>query len=201
MLHGVALTTALAAIVVAFALYFAAPKLAGSVAGKLALLLGVVVTPGLAAVGGTSYAYTESSSTEFCVSCHEMEPHGRSLFADDPTVLPAVHYQKRLVDRDHACFACHTDYAMFGNLKAKANGLRHVWVHYFGEPEGPFELYAPYPNANCLHCHDDARSYLESQGHQGQFDALRANELSCLKCHASGHAHDRLEEVGFWAPE
>jgi nitrate/TMAO reductase-like tetraheme cytochrome c subunit len=201
MLQGVALLTALVAIVAAFVLYFSAPRLAGSVAGKLALLFGIVLLPLLAVVGGTGYAYDASSSTEFCVSCHEMEPHGRSLFVDDRRVLPAVHYQRRLVDRDHACFQCHTDYAMFGDLAAKANGLKHVWVHYFGDNEGPFELYAPYPNHNCLHCHDDARGYLEAAPHAGQFEELRGNRVSCLKCHNAGHAHEQVREQNFWMPE
>ena len=119
MLQHIALLTALVAILAAFVLYFSAPRLAGSVAGKLALLLGVVLVPLVAVSGGTGYAYTESSSTEFCMSCHEMEPYGRSLFVDDRAALPAVHYQKRLVDRDHACFQCHTNYAMFGDLSAR----------------------------------------------------------------------------------
>jgi nitrate/TMAO reductase-like tetraheme cytochrome c subunit len=199
--QGVALLTALVAIVAAFVLYFSAPRLAGSVAGKLALLLGVVLVPLVAVSGGTGYAYTASSSAEFCISCHEMEPHGRSLFVDDATVLPAVHYQKRLIDRDHACFQCHTNYAMFGDLAAKANGLRHVWVHYFGDNEGPFELYEPYPNLNCLHCHDDARSFLEAKGHQGKIEAMRSDETSCLSCHSAGHAHEQVEEGNFWLPE
>lgn len=201
MFEGVALLTTVVAMVAAFILYFGAPRLAGSVAGKLALLLGVVLMPIAAMLGGTGYVFDASSRTEFCVSCHEMESHGQSLFLDDPTVLPAMHYQKRLIDRDHACFECHTNYAMFGDLQAKANGLGHVWVHYFGDNQGPFTLYEPYPNHNCLHCHDDSRSYLEAAGHAGQFEALQADEVSCLKCHSAGHAHQQVEEGNFWLPE
>lgn len=201
MLQAVALLSALVATTSAFILYFAAPRLAGSVAGKLALLLGVVLLPGVAMLGGSGYVYNGSSTTEFCISCHEMEPHGQSLFVDDPAALPAMHYQQRLIDRDHACFQCHTNYAMFGDLAAKVDGLGHVWAHYLGDHEGPFQLYAPYPNHNCLHCHDDARGYLEAAGHQGHFEELRADEVSCLKCHDAGHAHERVQEGVFWIPE
>lgn len=195
------MVAAIAAIVTAFVLYFGAARLAGSRAGKLALLLGVVVLPFVAVVNGAGYAYETSSSTEFCLDCHEMDGHGKSLFLDDPLVLPAMHYQKRLIDRDHACFQCHTNYAMFGDLRAKANGLRHVWVHYLGEASDPLELYDPYPSSNCLHCHDDARSYLEASGHQAELEAISAGEKSCLECHSSGHALPQLEEGSFWIPE
>jgi nitrate/TMAO reductase-like tetraheme cytochrome c subunit len=192
------LVTALVAIVAGFLLYLAAPRLAGSTAGRLALLLGVLFLPLVAIATGATHAYRESSSTTFCLSCHEMTDHGRSLFVDDRTVLPAVHYQKRLVDRDHACFECHTNYGMFGDVAAKLDGLRHVWVHYTSGPPETFELYQPYPNENCLHCHDDARSFLEAPAHAGQMEAVQAGDTSCLQCHASGHGLDRVEEGAFW---
>jgi cytochrome c-type protein NapC len=164
-------------------------------------LLGVLFLPLVAVVAGADQAYRESSSTKFCLSCHEMEDYGRSLFVDDRTVLPAVHYQKRLVDRDHACFECHTNYAMFGDLRAKVDGLQHVWVHYTSGPPDSFELYEPYPNANCLHCHDDARGFLEAPAHAGQLEAVVAGETSCMQCHASGHGLDVAAEGEFWLHE
>jgi nitrate/TMAO reductase-like tetraheme cytochrome c subunit len=198
MIQGVVLVTAFVAVVGGFILYFSADKLVGSRAGRIAMLFGVLLLPFVALLGGTSYAYKASSSTDFCLSCHEMGDHGRSLFVDDPTVLPAVHYQKRLIDRDYACFACHTDYALFGSFKTKLNGLRHVWVHYFGDPPDTFSLYQPYKNSNCLHCHDDARGYVESVAHRDRLDALFAEEQSCLSCHTQGHGLDRVREGALW---
>jgi nitrate/TMAO reductase-like tetraheme cytochrome c subunit len=188
----------LLAIVVALILFFNADRLAGIRAGRLAMLMGLGCLPLLAVCTGGSHAFTTSSSTEFCLSCHEMDDHGKSLFVNDLRALPAVHYQKRLIDRDRVCYQCHTDYAMFGDVKAKLNGLRHVWVHYIGEAPQQLELYRPYPNYNCLHCHDDARSYLEAVPHQGSFDALRAEEKSCLDCHNRGHALDGVRAGDFW---
>src|SRR5690606_5758470 len=86
-----ALVTALVAIVAGFLLYLAADRLAGSTAGRLAMLLGVLFLPLTAVTVGANQAYRESSSTTFCMSCHEMTDHGRSLFVDDRRVLPAVH--------------------------------------------------------------------------------------------------------------
>lgn len=200
MLQSVALVIALVAIAAGFVLYFASDHLAGSRAGRLAMLLGVLCLPFAALFTGATHAYDQSSSTEFCLSCHEMQRHGTSMFLDDPTVLPAVHYQSRLVDRDHACFECHTNYAMFGNLRAKVDGLRHVWVHYMEEPPQKFELYEPYPNRNCLHCHDDARDFIEAAPHRDQLAALYGGEVSCLECHKSGHGLPRLDEGELWLP-
>ena len=59
-----------------------------------------------------------------------MQRHGKSLFADNKQALAAVHYQNREVDRDTVCYSCHKDYALFGDVTAKMNGLRHVWAHY-----------------------------------------------------------------------
>jgi nitrate/TMAO reductase-like tetraheme cytochrome c subunit len=195
------LVAALLAIVAGFVLYFACGRLSGSTAGRLALLLGIAFLPGVAVVAGATHAYQESSSTTFCLSCHEMEDYGRSLFIDDRTVVPAVHYQKRLVDRDHACFQCHTNYAMFGDIQAKFDGLKHVWVHYLGGPPETIELYEPFPNANCLHCHDDARAFIEAPAHAADLEAIHAGDKSCLECHARGHGLDQLEEGPFWVGE
>src|SRR5690606_28526758 len=112
--------------------------------------------------------------------------------------LPATHYQNRLVERDHACYECHTDYAMWGDFKAKINGLKHVWVHYIGEIPEEIELYQPYPNYNCLHCHADGRRYVEAAPHQGQLKVLPSGEVSCLTGHGKGHALEQVEEGNLW---
>jgi hypothetical protein len=65
-----------------------------------------------------------SKTTEFCLSCHSMEPYGKSLLVDDRALIRAVHYQNHLVPADKACFTCHTDYTMYGDVNAKLRGLR-----------------------------------------------------------------------------
>jgi cytochrome c-type protein NapC len=198
MLQTVVLAVSLVAILSGFVLFFHTDRIAGSRAGRMAVFLGVLCLPSLALLGGLGHAMNESRTTAFCLSCHEMTDHGRSLFVDDRNVMPAVHYQRRLIDRDTICYDCHTDYAMFGEVKTKINGLRHLWVHYLAETPDELAVYAPYPNANCLHCHDDARGYLEAAPHHGLFEQLQSNERSCLDCHGGGHALDRVEEGDFW---
>ena len=61
-----------------------------------------------------------AKSTEFCVSCHVMEPYGTSLHFDDLDYLPASHFQNNLVPREKACYTCHTQYTMFGDVRRQA---------------------------------------------------------------------------------
>lgn len=197
MLRIFALTSLILALASTLVLLLLHRRLVVRHAGRIALALGAVALPGLALLASAGHAYTVSSSTEFCLQCHEMRDHGKSLFVDDRASMAAVHYQKRLIARDRTCFECHTDYAMFGDVKAKMNGLRHVWVHFLGEVPAEFELYAPYPNSNCLHCHEDGRAYLEATPHHGRFAALSSGELSCLTCHR-GHDLDKARQGPYW---
>lgn len=198
MLQAVALLTIAVALVAALVLFFTIDKLPRSRGGWIVVILIVCALPLLATGGGTTHAVQSSSTTEFCLECHEMGDYGRSLFIDDPRVLPAVHYQNRLIDRDQTCYACHTDYAMFGDIKAKVNGLMHVYVHYLGEVPEQIELYQPYPNYNCLHCHEDARRFVASPAHANDLERMRSGEVSCLTCHGQGHALEQVEEGNLW---
>jgi len=177
---------------------FGAGLLDGHTAGRLALLLAIVVLPLLLTVGNISYGVAESSSTRFCLSCHEMQEHGKSLFADNRQALAAVHYQSRLVDRQTACYSCHKDYALFGDVKAKLNGLRHVWAHYVSGVPKKIELYQPYPISNCLHCHDDSRRFVEGPAHRPALAALYAGTTSCLSCHRVAHDMAKVKAGELW---
>ncbi len=174
-----------------------AERLLASTVGKLVLLAGIGVLPLAVSVGGLTAGVVNSSQTSFCLSCHEMTPYGQSLFVDGESLV-AVHFQDRLVDRDYACYVCHKDYAMFGDVRTKLHGLNHLLVHYFGEASDPIELYAPYPNANCLHCHDDSRGYLEVEVHVRFAAEMVRDDRSCLDCHSSSHDLDAVHAGRFW---
>jgi cytochrome c-type protein NapC len=179
-------------------LLFGAGALSANRVGRLVLLVGLVALPVMLSAGNLSYGVHASSSTRFCLSCHEMQRHGKSLFVDDRHALAAVHYQNRFVDREAICYSCHKDYAMFGDVKAKLNGLRHVWVHYFRPIPAHIELYQPYPNKNCLHCHDDARPFVEAASHRPVMPALYAGTVSCLSCHSVVHDLAKVDAQTFW---
>ncbi len=179
-------------------LFYGAGALEGRTAGRLVLLVGLVALPLLLSAGNMSYGVIESSSTRFCLSCHEMQRHGKSLFADNKQALAAVHYQNRLVDRETVCYSCHKDYAMFGDVTAKMNGLRHVWAHYVAGVPEKIELYKPYPNSNCLHCHDDARKFIDGVAHRPILPALQAGTTSCLSCHRIAHDMAKVDADALW---
>jgi cytochrome c-type protein NapC len=191
----VALTAGLAVLAL---LYVGAGSVAANRWGKVALFVGVVALPLLLSAGSVSYGLHASTQTTFCLSCHEMQPYGTSLFADNRAALSAVHYQNRLINRDATCYSCHADYAMFGDLAAKVNGLHHVWVHYFGTIPKKIALYEPYPSANCLHCHDDARRFLEASAHQPVLAAIYQEKVSCLTCHSVAHDFQAVATHKLW---
>ena len=103
--------------------------------------------------------------------------------------------------QDAVCYTCHTDYAMFGTIQAKWEGLHHVYVYWFGTPMNPIRLYHPYNNRECLHCHAGARSF-ESATHMAMMDDLKSNTLSCTTsgCHDTIHNVEKLGEAKFWKP-
>ena len=180
-------------------LFFGAGALAGQTVGRVVLLVGLLALPLLLSAGNISYGLHESSTTRFCLSCHEMQRHGKSLFADNKQALAAAHYQNRLVDRESVCYSCHKDYAMFGDVTAKLNGLRHVWAHYIAGVPKKIELYKPYPNSNCLHCHDDARRFVDGAGPPARSSppSTRARPRAC-RVTASRTTWPRSTRTSFW---
>lgn len=166
---------------------------------RLVSFAALVVLPLVALSGGVANQLEHSKSTEFCLSCHAMEPYGESLLLEEADHLPAGHYQNHLVPRRTACYECHTSYTMYGDLEAKAKGVAHLWVNYFGSVPDRIELYEPYRNRDCLRCHEQSRSFLEVEIHRLDVEALRANDVSCLDCHGLVHAVEELEKLPKWS--
>jgi cytochrome c-type protein NapC len=173
--------------------------------GKILAFVALFILP-LAAAGLGFTAHMErAQSKTFCLSCHVMNDYGRSLSIDDPSYLPARHYQNNLVPRGDACYTCHTDYTMFGTVTAKLRGLRHLWVQYAGVIPKPEEikLYTPYNNRECLHCHLGARRFEEATAHHKTpelLDAAKSGQKSCLSsgCHEFIHDVGSLKDAAFW---
>jgi hypothetical protein len=108
------------------------------------------------------------------------------------------------VPRDQACYTCHTDYTMYGDVNSKLRGLRHVYAYYIGKPAQPIKLYKPYNNRECLHCHLGARGFEESEAHNkepNRLPMMKANQLSCSStdCHNVIHRVDQLKDALFGA--
>ncbi len=185
------------------AIFVLRPTITASKGGKAVAFLALFIFPLAIGAMGVSQHVEQSKTTRFCLSCHVMEPYGASMMVDDRALIPAVHYQNHQVPPDKACFTCHTDYTMFGDAAAKMRGLRHVWVNYVTGPPEKIELYTPYNNRECLHCHEGARSFEEGVVHtleEETLPAIRANKLSCLSagCHEGGHSVSTLPAATRW---
>ena len=174
------------------------PSLVEARGGRILAFLALCVLPLLMSAVGVSAQVEHSKSTRFCLSCHVMEPYGRSLHVDDSSYVPAQHFQNNRVPRSEACFTCHTHYTLFGDFKAKLRGLRHVYVNYLGTIPKEIELYEPYNNRECLHCHAGARSFERNDVHKEVRAELAKNATSCLECHDTIHNVRALAGVKMW---
>jgi cytochrome c-type protein NapC len=177
------------------------PSLMEARGGRILAFLALCALPLLLTALGVSAQVEHSKSTSFCLSCHVMEPYGKSLYVDDASYVPAQHFQNKRVPREEACFTCHTNYTMFGDYKAKLRGLRHVYVNYIGTIPKEIKLYEPYNNRECLHCHGGARSFEESDLHKEIRAELGENKTSCLECHDTIHNAHGLAGVKTWQEE
>jgi cytochrome c-type protein NapC len=178
------------------------PSITARAEAKIVAFIAFFILPVLAAGIGAAEHMNGSEQTQFCLSCHIMAPWGRSLYVDDQNHIPAAHFQNHRVPPDEACYTCHTDYAMFGTIRTKIEGLRHVYVYYFGHPMNPIHLYHPYSNRQCLHCHLGARSFESNAIHLAIMQDLKGNRMSCITsgCHDTIHQVDTLDRQKFWQP-
>ena len=166
--------------------------------GKIVAFVALFILPIVATVLAASIHLENSTSTRFCLSCHIMETHGKSLYIDDLSYVPAAHFQNNRIPKDHACYTCHTDYTMFGDVNAKLRGLKHLYVNYFKATPTKLALYEPYKNRECLHCHRNARSFEETSPHAEMKEQLINDEMSCLTCHNKIHDEANLGKLKFW---
>jgi len=201
-------TVIVAAVLVLTAVIAAAvvlrPGLTISRGGKILAFLGLFILPVFTNVLGFENHVERSKRTQFCLSCHIMGPYGRSLHVDDPSYIPAAHFQNNRVARDEACYTCHTDYTLYtGGIKAKFRGLHHIWVQYVGTPHQPVQLYHPFNNRECLHCHLGARSFEQGTTHSAIMQDIKSNQLSCVTsgCHDMVHNVAQADHVKYWSPQ
>ncbi len=183
------------------------PRLVGGRSGRIVLLMALLVMPLVLMPVGVSQTLHQSKQKDFCMSCHEMQVYDTSLQIDDPEYIPAYHYQNRLVPQATACYTCHTDYTMYGDVSAKMNGMKHLGCTTSGTCRAPgkIELYSPYPNDNCLQCHRGGRRFEKKASHTTAgvtLDLLYSNQKSCVSsgCHDKIHEISELGSVDLWGP-
>ena len=182
------------------------PGLTAARGGKILAFLGLFIFPAIAAMLGFESHIEKSKQTSFCLSCHIMGPYGKSLYVDDPSFIPAAHFQNARVPRDEACYTCHTDYSLYGGFKSKIRGLHHIYAQYLSTPKQPIKLYHPYNNRECLHCHLGARSFEQGAVHTSDPQIMmdiKSNKLSCTSsgCHENVHSIAQANHLKYWSPQ
>ena len=190
--------------IVLASIFLIRPSVTTGAAWKILAFIGLCVLPALCIVGGMNTHVQRSEQTKFCISCHVMAPYGQSLYIDDAAHIPAQHFQNHRVPPDMACYACHTDYTIYGPLKDKMQGLKRIYVQYLSTPPDPASIHIQggFKNAQCLHCHLGARSFEENPVHAAIMDSLTSNQMSCLTsgCHDTAHDVANLAHDKFWKP-
>lgn len=178
------------------------PSITAGAGGKILAFVALFLLPALCVGGGMSAHLQHSEQTHFCISCHVMEPYGRSLYIDDPNHIPAAHFQNHRVPADSACYACHADYTIYGPLKDKLEGVRRIYTQYIGTPPEHITVRGGYKNGQCLRCHGGARDFEGNVVHQAIMDSLKSNQTSCISsgCHDTIHTIENLDRVTFWRP-
>jgi len=190
--------------IVLASIFLIRPSVTTGAAWKILAFIGLCVLPALCIVGGMNTHVQRSEQTKFCISCHVMAPYGQSLYIDDAAHIPAQHFQNHRVPPGMACYACHTDYTIYGPLKDKMQGLKRIYVQYVSTPPDPASIHIQggFKNAQCLHCHLGARSFEENPIHAAIMDSLTSNQMSCLTsgCHDTAHDVANLAHEKFWKP-
>lgn len=157
---------------------------------KIWMFFLLLVVPGLLTASTAVVAIHRAESLEFCSSCHTMTPWVENVTGKESDSLASEHYKNRWIQTDQ-CYTCHTNYGLFGPVEAKIKGVRHVIAFYVGDTS-PIKLYDPFPNENCLHCHREAKGFLEDSNHDPIEDIL-SGEDRCVDCHENLHG---IEQPG-----
>ena len=158
--------------------------------GKWWLLIIFFVLSPLAYLLNFSEAIEDSKKVDFCNSCHVMNGYVSDLRDPDSEYLASEHYQSRWINEDQ-CFTCHSDYGLFGNMKAKVSGIRHVWKYYSGY-ETPVKIYGTYNNGICLRCHAPTEAFQDEGDHEDNAADILSSKMSCLgmDCHVRPHPEE-----------
>ncbi|HEV8131245.1 MAG TPA: NapC/NirT family cytochrome c [Acidobacteriota bacterium] len=164
-------------------------KMPDSPARHWLLLFGIALLPGLALLFGSRAAIEKAKSPEFCGSCHVMDPFITDLKDPKSQTLASRHYQNRYI-LENQCYTCHTDYTVFGPVKAKLTGLRHLWNYETRNYRIPIKHRGPYNFENCLHCHGQAKIFLEKHDADVR-KQLESKAVTCLDCHAPVHPEQK----------
>jgi trimethylamine-N-oxide reductase (cytochrome c), cytochrome c-type subunit TorC len=151
------------------------------------LFVAVGLIPMMVAFLSFAHGLEGSISVTACGSCHVMTPFVSDLRNVKSDTLAATHFKNRYI-LDHQCYTCHSDYGFAGTLRAKFDGLGHVWRYTTGAYTLPVKIARPYANVRCLGCHGESQKFLNAAGHPKEdLPNLMTGTTSCLACHGPAH--------------
>jgi cytochrome c nitrite reductase small subunit len=156
-------------------------------AAKQLLMVSIAVLPIAIVFFAYSYGMEASQEVEACNSCHVMNPYVNDLRNSKSETLAAVHFKNKYIQDQH-CYTCHSDYGMFGTVRAKFEGLGHIVRYSTGAYELPLKIAHPYSNLRCLNCHGESQKFLDPEKHPKEdLPAMISGNTSCLECHGPAH--------------
>jgi hypothetical protein len=156
------------------------------------LLVAVGLVPIMVAFVTFAHGLESITTVAACGSCHVMTPFVRDLRDVKSDTLAATHFKNRFI-RDSQCYTCHSDYGLGGTLKAKLDGLGHVWRYTTGLYDLPIKINQPYPNFRCLGCHGESQRFLNSASMKAILPELMSGQTPCLTCHGPAHPAQKKE--------
>jgi len=126
-------------------------------------------------LSSAAWAAAYTSRSEFCATCHEMDPMYQSWQTSS--------------HKNVACEDCHAEPGVKGTVKTKAKGLKELYLHVTSSKIQPK---ASEKDINCYNCHQDKvklnadKALAAKDPHTVKhFD----NGMACVTCH-SGIVHN-----------
>jgi nitrate/TMAO reductase-like tetraheme cytochrome c subunit len=169
---------------------------------KVVLLFGIGMLPLGAAMSGNYAGFEATKERSFCGSCHVMTPYANDSSDPKSETLAARHGRNEMFG-DQNCYTCHADYGMFGTVKTKIGGLRHVYHYVLTYHDMPLEearksihIREPFKNQTCMHCHSTQNSgWLAEPEHASIVVDVRSGAVSCASAGCHGPAHPFSKEL------
>src|SRR5262249_42204099 len=122
--QGLGIAFAVIDLVLLLSLLSAVRRSGLTTATKELMVLALAVLPLALVFFAYSYGMQASEKVEACGSCHVMTAWVNDLRDPKSDTLAAMHFKNRYIQENH-CYTCHSDYGMFGTVKAKWEGLGH----------------------------------------------------------------------------
>ncbi|WP_281648394.1 NapC/NirT family cytochrome c [Parendozoicomonas sp. Alg238-R29] len=147
--------------------------------------------------GGTSTMMSATSTTEFCISCHEINDNAYAEYQQ------TIHFQNSSGIKAE-CADCHIPHDFAGKIIRKIEASREIYGHLTGIIDTPEKYDAHRPamaakvwsemhandSANCRSCHINLEENVDLQytWASNNHKRMATENLTCIDCH-QGIAH------------